>query len=416
MPLYELLRPVARLRYAYLLTQGADVPHPRTPPVVETAGAGRQRVLLLGNGPSHGWGVVSHDLALTGHLAREIGGRTGRGTRVEYIGEEAMSAAAAPSWLRRADLAAFDAAVVVLGMSDAVRLTPVASWEASLRSVLGQLRDELPASAPIHLAEIHRVGSVPVYARLDRAAQTHAHRLNASMRAVAADYAATTFVLGDPVAGDGRALGSPAIYSGWARVVADAVIPTLPIGRTEDEPSIAAVPRYTRWPGFDRARELAASGVETELGRITDAARKAFGVTVAGVSLIEDDEVRYLGRGTPISLPTELSHCQYVVEAEAPLVVQRSQSDPRFRGNPVIGLTMGEFYAGHPIYSSTGEPIGSFCLMGPLPRRMGPAAMDRLQSFAAQAQAELWKLEHADRTDRPEQTRESEPDPDTSRA
>ncbi|BDI22574.1 GAF domain-containing protein [Herbiconiux sp. L3-i23] len=394
MALYEILRPVASFWYAYHLTRGADIPQPRTSPTASSGAGTPARILLLGNGPAHGWGVVSHQLALTGALANRLGARCGRAARVDYVGEEMMNAAAAPAWLRRADLATYDAVVVVMGMSDAVRLTPVPQWTASMRTVLGALRAGLPETSPILVAEIQAVRSVPVYdSLLGGVGQRHADRLNEATRTLVTEFERTwPFELGEPAPRHGGALGSTALYSDWADVIVDAIVPVLPVDCATGRD---AVPSAPAWAGLERAKLMASGAPDSELARITAAARKAFKVPVAGVSLLEGDEVHYLGAGQPVAIPSEYAHCTLVVENGAPLVVQRSSLDSRFRGNPVIDLTKGDFYAGHPLYSSSGDAIGSFCLMGTAPRRMSPAAMERLGQFAAMAQIELWKLEAA---------------------
>lgn len=403
MAIYELLRPAAELWYAYHLTRGAEIPHPRSTPSVAYAGSEPLRVLLVGNGPAHGWGVLSHEMALTGALAREVRGGTGRGARVDYVGEEMMSAAAAPAWLRRADLKRYDAVVVVMGMSDSVRMTPVPTWTQSMRAVLDLLRGGLAPEAPILVAEVQRVRSVLVYdSIMGSIAQRHAHRLNEATRALVADFDATwMFALGEPLASHGRTLGSTAIYEDWAGVIAESLVPLLPIDSLASIEASVDIPAL-RWAGFDRAKQMASEGPDTALARITAAARKEFKVPVAGVSLLDDDEVHYLGAGQPVSIPSEHAHCIDVVESGVPLVVQHSSFSPKYRNNPVIGLTKGEFYAGHPLVSSTGETIGSFCLMGTAPRRMSPTSMARLEQFAALAQLELWKLEGASEAITPE--------------
>ena len=58
-------------------------------------------MLLLGNGPTHGWGVVSHQLALTGHLGRALSAQTGDAWDVDYVGDELMNVATALNWLGR---------------------------------------------------------------------------------------------------------------------------------------------------------------------------------------------------------------------------------------------------------------------------------------------------------------------------
>ena len=80
MALYEFLRPLTRIAYALKLGESASLPKPRDEPSVLSDDSAADRVLLIGNAPCHGWGVVSHQLALTGQLSRMLRASTGRAT------------------------------------------------------------------------------------------------------------------------------------------------------------------------------------------------------------------------------------------------------------------------------------------------------------------------------------------------
>jgi len=393
MALYELLRPAAELRYAYKLSRSYDVPHPRDSPTVKYGNDG-PRILLLGNGPAHGWGVASHELALTGQLAREICEWAPTGCRVDYIGDERMNAATARAWLGNNDLSVYDCAVVVVGINDAVRFTPESSWQRSFGGLLQYLEAELPAHAPIRLAEIGQVTSVGASTSfLGRLATVHARRLNAVLHGlVAGRPSCEVFEIGAPDSRHGSTVGSAALYQDWARVIARHIGPVVTESARRGRRKLTES-SGTQWSGLASARELMSASEENALARITAAAREEFNVSVAAVSLHHDERFYYLGRGMPASLPSELAQCKYVLDADAPIVVPDSRQDPRFRDNSLLQLTHSEFYAGHPLYSSSGEAIGAFCIVGGHARKADAAEMDRLRTFALEAQAELWKLE-----------------------
>jgi len=396
MALYELLRPAAELRYAYKLSRSGDVPHPRDSPTVQYGDDG-PRILLLGNGPAHGWGVASHELALTGQLAREICEWAPTGCRVDYIGDERLNAATARAWLGNTDLSVYDCAVVVVGVNDAVRFTPESSWQRSVGALLEYLEAELPNQAPIRVAEIQRVTSVSVFSSLlDRLADVHARRLNAVLGELAAAHASCEiFEIGEPDPRHRSSIGSAALYRDWAQVIGREIGPLVTESARRGRRDVTEATR-TGWSGLESARALIASSEENALARITNAAREAFGVHVAAVSLRDEDRFHYLGRNTAASLPSELTYCQYVVDGDAPLIVPSTRRDRRFPHNPLNDLTHTEFYAGHPLYSSSGEAIGAFCLGGGYARKADSVEMERLRVFALEAQAELWKLESPD--------------------
>ena len=229
MPVYETLRPLAKLWYAYNLGQGRDVPKPRDAPAARSHEPAPDRVLLLGNGPCHGWGVATHQLALTGALARAVEGRTARGCDVDYVGNEVMNLASALSWVGNRELGGYDSVVVMIGMNDAVRLTPLPQWEAGLEELLVRLRERLRPEARILVAGLQPVASVAVYAGLvSRIAQRHADRMNAATERIVADQDhAQFFPLPAPRFDAERPLGSPDVYREWAGALPDVAAPVL---------------------------------------------------------------------------------------------------------------------------------------------------------------------------------------------
>jgi GAF domain-containing protein len=400
-PLYESLRPLAKLWYAYNLGKGRDVPKPRDAPATRSAEPGADRVLLLGNGPCHGWGVATHQLALTGSLARAIERRTARGCDVDYVGNELMNLASAVSWIGNRELGSYDTVVVVVGMNDAVRLTPVESWESGLEDLLDRLRGRLRPDARIVVAGLQPVASVAVYAGLVAAiAQRHADRMNASTERIVTDRQGVEyFPLPAPRPDPDRPFGSPDMYREWAHAIADRAAPALEAVRQAGAVPVAADERAPEWgwSGAPRLLELAATGGSPEIRRIADEAKKRFKVQVAVVSLLEGDRLYYTNstESLPMEIPRELSYCYVTYDEESPVIVPDARRDPRFKDNPLIDLSHLIFYAGHPLQSSSGETIGTFCLLGAMPRSASAIDMDALGELAKQAQAELWKMEPA---------------------
>ncbi|PVZ95607.1 hypothetical protein DDQ50_03695 [Amnibacterium flavum] len=394
-----------KLFYAYQLSKGSDVPRPRTPPSVAIGDESAARVLLVGNGPCHGWGVASHTLALAGGLAGELARRNSRGARVDYVGDEIMNIAAAVPWLGATDLSTYDSVAVVVGMNDAVRLTRLPRWERDLLALVEHLRSGTRPGVRIALAGIQPVRSVPAYdSPLGSIAETHARRLSGSARAIAERFDDVDFFeLGAPVIDAARRYGSPLMYRRWAGSVI-AALEGGPVSRVlEGDPeidpalhSVAIDVDPNGWRGLLRAAELEEARRLTEIERITAEARERFGVRIASVSLADGDRIRYVGHGgreMPLTVPLELTHCATVIDASEPLVVPKTSRDDRFNANPLIDLTHMEFYAGIPLLSSSGETIGSFCLMHPLSKNPSATDVADLRSFAARAQAELQRLE-----------------------
>lgn len=62
-----------RLWYARMLSYAPMTPSPRTAPTATVGDGNPDQVLLLGNGPLHGWGVMSHGVSVVGHLHSNSG-------------------------------------------------------------------------------------------------------------------------------------------------------------------------------------------------------------------------------------------------------------------------------------------------------------------------------------------------------
>jgi hypothetical protein len=66
---YELLRPMMRAFYASAMAASTGVPKPVDAASIPVEGEDPDAILLIGNGPAHGWGVVTHQLSLPGTSA-----------------------------------------------------------------------------------------------------------------------------------------------------------------------------------------------------------------------------------------------------------------------------------------------------------------------------------------------------------
>jgi lysophospholipase L1-like esterase len=179
----DLLRWPLRFWYRMSLSHSSTIPAPRDAPHWSSTGAIVDRVLLIGNGPCHGWGVTTHDLALTGQLGRQLTRLTARGCHVDYVGDETMTVDTAEARLLAWPRRDYDAVVVILGINDAVRLTPPRTWARRLQSLLDRLERELPPSTRILLGDIPPLRSLGGYDNaIGRLAQPRADELNDALR------------------------------------------------------------------------------------------------------------------------------------------------------------------------------------------------------------------------------------------
>lgn len=354
------------------------------------------RVLLLGNGFTAGWGVESHREALTGRFARAMADRTGRNCDLDVVGAESMNIRSALAWVGDRDLEGFDAFVVCVGLNDALRLTSLDDWERGLRDLLGSVVPRLRPEVPTLVVGIPPVRALPAFDGLAaRFAEKHRDRLNELTQRLTAEHG-VDYVDIDEFAPDraGRLL-VPAIYTQLAGLIATRLAPALLASRPKAEPRESQADPIWQWSGAEEVIALAAQGGSPVLRRLAETAQKAFKVELAVVSLANGDRL-YYGNNTdvmPESVPLDLSFCQYTIREAAPVIIPDVGADARFADNPLTELSYINFYAGYPLRASDGSVIGSFCLQGSRSRPGDSVSLEALRGMALQAEAELRRFE-----------------------
>ncbi len=405
-------RAAAKLWYTRMLYVQQSVPVPRDSPVITSGADDPDRVLLIGNGPTHGWGTVTHELALTGQLARALTRRTRNPTDIRYIGDEMMSLAAVQSWIGDAALAPYDLVLLVLSMNDAVRLTPADDYRADMTRLLDRLSAETKPSARIVVAGIQDVDSLPEYRGVAaRLGQRRADLLNAITRELVGRYDGFAFFEHRaPQAEPGRPYGSPALYQQWSEAFADVCAPLLTEARTLDPYRFQHELAEHDWQ-WKPGEQLMAAGEHASLDALVAEAKTHFGVDAAWVSLMDGDRQFFLANTGPAGrgMPADQTTCQYTVRGDEPLVIENTLRDERTKDSHVLDLTQLRFYAGVPIKNEAGENIGTFCVQSVLPRAKSSVDEDDLRDWASRAQGEVLKL-----ATEPEPEAAQQPDADAS--
>ena len=205
------------------LLRPTDAPHSSVP------GENPDRVLIFGAGPAVGWGVLSHDLALPGSLARELAKRTGRGAAVDVVSDRWLLAHSAREELESLKLSSYDAVVIMLGVDDARTLLPLKSWRRDISALLELAQVATKPGTPVFIAGIHPIRSIPVFdCLLGGIADRHAATMNAVTAEVSASRKQVTFV---PWAAatcppENRFRDAPS-YKCWAETLAERIVPRL---------------------------------------------------------------------------------------------------------------------------------------------------------------------------------------------
>ncbi|MBD2104888.1 response regulator [Leptolyngbya sp. FACHB-261] len=131
---------------------------------------------------------------------------------------------------------------------------------------------------------------------------------------------------------------------------------------------------------------------EERFDRITRMARNLFGVPIALISLVDAERQWFKScQGLDASETSrDISFCGHAILRPEPFVVTDTQLDPRFADNPLVaGEPYIRFYAGQPLLSSNGQPLGTLCLIDRRPRQLNDTELESLRDLAIWAENEL---------------------------
>jgi PAS domain S-box-containing protein len=145
-----------------------------------------------------------------------------------------------------------------------------------------------------------------------------------------------------------------------------------------------------------RRSGLLDSAPEDDFDRLARLAGRLLGVPVVLVSLVDEERQFFKSHvGLPEPLASErqtpLAHsfCQYVVDAQAPYVVEDARLDPVVSGSAAT-LELGVIaYAGVPLTTSDGQTLGSFCAIDSKPRRWTDEEVSVLRDLADSVVTEI---------------------------
>jgi len=223
-----LLKPFARLWWAYTKVDWDKIPRPSDSPVVTIPGPDAARILLVGNGPAMGYGVTSHTLALPGQLARLVSEATGRGVRARVIADETLTVHNVEERFA-ANAEPCDLVVVMLGGPDTARLTSARAWRRGLNGLVHGIELTAPDDVRVLLVAIPPISSMPLIRGLaGLAAIRHAELLNRVAESVASRHRDVDFVpFVPPLERDPDRYRSARTYREWAQLILPAAVRAL---------------------------------------------------------------------------------------------------------------------------------------------------------------------------------------------
>lgn len=137
---------------------------------------------------------------------------------------------------------------------------------------------------------------------------------------------------------------------------------------------------------------LTADDVDDVLQQTVEEAAAALRLPMSLVSIVMDEAQWFAAhtglpawmaqaRGTPV----EWSFCANAVRSGEPFVVEDATTHPLVKDIPLVPVDGVRCYAGIPLVTSTGQTLGTLCVLGTEPRAFSEAEMDILRVMARRA-------------------------------
>jgi GAF domain-containing protein len=127
--------------------------------------------------------------------------------------------------------------------------------------------------------------------------------------------------------------------------------------------------------------------------KLAQSVANTFHTPIALVSIVDKEHVSFPGNvGIPNieEIPRNISLCSMALLNDGPTVYPDTLKEPALLSNPLISGNFGlRFYAGAPIVTADGHPLGVVCLVDKQPRQLSEEEIEILKGFAAIAMQEI---------------------------
>lgn len=141
-----------------------------------------------------------------------------------------------------------------------------------------------------------------------------------------------------------------------------------------------------------RAMHILDTPIEDRFERLTRMARRSFDVSIAVISLIDEERQWFKSiQGLDVcETSRDVSFCGHALLSDEVMVVPDAQLDERFHDNPlVVDGPRIRFYAGCPLRGPDGYTLGTLCLIDPVPRAFTDEDIASLRDLAIMAENEF---------------------------
>ncbi len=138
--------------------------------------------------------------------------------------------------------------------------------------------------------------------------------------------------------------------------------------------------------------DLLDTAPEPEFDELVHLAAAICGAPISMVSLVDEDR-QWFKAATGLELTEtsrEVAFCDHAIRQPDLMLIEDATQDPRFSQNPmVVGESGLRFYAGMPVFSPDGLPVGTLCVMDRIPRTLTKDQRATLRVLASQTNARL---------------------------
>ena len=157
----------------------------------------------------------------------------------------------------------------------------------------------------------------------------------------------------------------------------------------QEQDRLAALKRYKI---LDTPPEIAFDNIVKIAAQICD-------VPIALISLVDEDRQWFkAAKGLDTNeTPREIAFCDHAIRQQDVLIVADAAADGRFSSNPLVTDDPHlRFYAGAPLETSDGFPLGTLCVLDRTPRELTDDQVFALKALAHQVMIQIeyrWALE-----------------------
>ncbi len=136
---------------------------------------------------------------------------------------------------------------------------------------------------------------------------------------------------------------------------------------------------------------------EHRFERLVFIAAQIMKTPIAKINFVDADRLwskAFVGVSTR-EFARDIAFCSVTILQKDMLVVEDTRVDPRFVSNPLVtGAPFIRFYAGVPLFSDDGLPLGSLCVIDRQPRRVSNDQIRSLKMLAREAEELVYPVEY----------------------